>query len=174
MAEKRSDFQGSAVFGNVLAISDDDVRQLLWISGAVLLVIVIKWRDLLLFCFDAQQARAMGLRVEWMHALLLVLLSATAVAALITVGALLVVAMLITPGATAYLLTDRFSRMLGISATIGVTTAAVGAYASYYANGSTGGCIVSLQTIVFLVCLVVAPKHGLLARRRREREEVAS
>jgi len=164
----------SIVFGNVLAISDDDVRQLLWISGAVLLVIVIKWRDLLLFCFDAQQARAMGLRVEWMHALLLVLLSATAVAALITVGALLVVAMLITPGATAYLLTDRFSRMLGISATIGVTTAAVGAYASYYANGSTGGCIVSLQTIVFLVCLVVAPKHGLLARRRREREEVAS
>jgi ABC-type Mn2+/Zn2+ transport system permease subunit len=164
----------SIVFGNVLAISDDDVRQLLWISGAVLLVIAIKWRDLLLFCFDAQQARAMGLRVEWMHALLLVLLSATAVAALITVGALLVVAMLITPGATAYLLTDRFSRMLGISATIGVTTAAVGAYASYYANGSTGGCIVSLQTIVFLVCLVVAPKHGLLARRRREREEVAS
>jgi manganese/iron transport system permease protein len=164
----------SIVFGNVLAISDDDVRQLLWISGAVLLVIVIKWRDLLLFCFDAQQARAMGLRVEWMHALLLVLLSATAVAALITVGALLVVAMLITPGATAYLLTDRFSRMLGISATIGVTTAAVGAYASYYANGSTGGCIVSLQTIVFLVCLVVAPKHGLLARRRRERKEVAS
>jgi ABC-type Mn2+/Zn2+ transport system permease subunit len=164
----------SIVFGNVLAISDGDVRQLLFISGAVLLVLAMKWRDLLLFCFDAQQARAMGLRVAWMHALLLMLLSATAVAALITVGALLVVAMLITPGATAYLLTDRFSRMLGISATIGVVTAALGAYASYFANGSTGGCIVTLQTIVFLVCLIVAPKHGLLARRRRERKEVAS
>lgn len=164
----------SIVFGNVLAISDGDVRQLLCISGVVLLVLAMKWRDLLLFCFDAQQARAMGLRVEWMHALLLMLLSAAAVAALITVGALLVVAMLITPGATAYLLTDRFSRMLGISATIGVVTAALGAYASYFANGSTGGCIVTLQTIVFLVCLIVAPKHGLLARRRRERKEVAS
>jgi len=164
----------SIVFGNVLAISDQDLRQLLFISGAVLIMLAMKWRDLLLFCFDAQQARAIGLRVEWMHALLLMLLSATAVAALITVGALLVVAMLITPGATAYLFTDRFSRMLGISATIGVVTAGLGAYASYYANGSTGGCIVTLQTIVFLIALVVAPKHGLLARRRRERKEVQS
>lgn len=164
----------SIVFGNVLAISDEDLRQLLFISAAVLIMLAMKWRDLLLFCFDAQQARAMGLRVEWMHALLLMLLSATAVAALITVGALLVVAMLITPGATAYLFTDRFSRMLGISATVGVVTAALGAYASYYANGSTGGCIVTLQTIVFLIALVAAPKHGLLARRRRERKEVQS
>jgi manganese/iron transport system permease protein len=163
----------SIIFGNVLAISDEDVRQLLWICAGVLVLIAMKWRDLLLFCFDAQQARAMGLRVERMHALLLMLLSATAVAALSTVGALLVVAMLITPGATAYLLTDRFSRMLGISAGIGIVTAALGAYASYFANGSTGGCIVTLQTILFLVCLMVAPKHGLLARRRSQRKEVA-
>lgn len=162
----------SIVFGNVLAISDEDVRQLWIICGVVLLLLAMKWRDLLLFCFDVQQARTMGLRVEWMHALLLILLSATAVAALITVGALLVVAMLITPGATAYLLTDRFSRMLGISAMIGILTAAIGAYASYFANGSTGGCIVTLQTIVFFVCLVIAPKYGILARRRRERKEV--
>jgi ABC-type Mn2+/Zn2+ transport system permease subunit len=164
----------SIVFGNVLAISNDDLQQLLIISAAVLLVLAMTWRDLLLFCFDAQQARAMGLRVERMHVLLLMLLSATAVAALITVGALLVVAMLITPGATAYLLTDRFSRMLGISASIGVFTAALGSYASYFLNGSTGGCIVTLQTIVFLVCLIFAPKHGLLAKRRRQRKEVVS
>lgn len=163
----------SIVFGNVLAISDEDVRQLWIICGVVMLLLAIKWRDLLLFCFDAQQARAMGIRVEWIHALLLILLSATAVAALITVGALLVVAMLITPGATSYLLTDRFSRMLGISAMIGIITAAIGAYASYFANGSTGGCIVTLQTIVFVVCLMIAPKHGILIRRRREREEVS-
>lgn len=164
----------SIVFGNVLSISDGDVRQLLLISGGVLLLLAMKWRDLLLFCFDAQQARAMGMSVNLMHLLLLMLLSATAVAALITVGALLVVAMLITPGATAYLLTDRFSRMLGISAVLGIVTAAVGAYASYYANGSTGGCIVTLQTIVFFICLVIAPKHGILARRRRQKKEVVA
>jgi len=164
----------SIVFGNVLAISDGDILQVVIISGLSLLVLALKWRDLLLFCFDAQQARAMGMNVGILHAMLLTLLSATAVAALMTVGALLVVAMLITPGATAYLLTNRFSHMMGISALLGVVTSAVGAYASYYANGSTGGCIVTLQTIVFLVCLVFAPQHGILAQRRRERKEALS
>ena len=164
----------NVAYGNVLAISDGDIVQVVIISGVSLLVLALKWRDLLLFCFDAQQARAMGMRVGLLHAMLLTLLSATAVAALMTVGALLVVAMLITPGATAYLLTNRFSHMMGISALLGVVTSAVGAYASYYANGSTGGCIVTLQTIVFLVCLVFAPRHGILAQRRKEREEVRS
>ena len=164
----------SIVFGNVLAISDGDILQVVIISGLSLLVLALKWRDLLLFCFDAQQARAMGMNVGILHAMLLTLLSATAVAALMTVGALLVVAMLITPGATAYLLTNRFSHMMGISALLGVVTSAVGAYASYYANGSTGGCIVTLQTTVFLVCLVFAPQHGILAQRRRERKEALS
>lgn len=164
----------SIVFGNVLAISDGDIVQVVIISGLCLLVLLLKWRDLMLFCFDAQQARAMGMSVGILHAMLLTLLSATAVAALMTVGALLVVAMLITPGATAYLLTNRFSHMMGISAVLGVVTSAVGAYASYYANGSTGGCIVTLQTIVFLLCLVFAPQHGMLAQRRKEREEVRS
>jgi ABC-type Mn2+/Zn2+ transport system permease subunit len=164
----------SIVFGNVMAISDGDILQVVIISGLSLLVLALKWRDLLLFCFDAQQARAMGMNVGILHAMLLTLLSATAVAALMTVGALLVVAMLITPGATAYLLTNRFSHMMGISALLGVVTSAVGAYASYYANGSTGGCIVTLQTIVFLVCLVFAPQHGILAQRRRERKEASS
>lgn len=164
----------SIIFGNVLAISDGDIAQVVLISGLSLFVLALKWRDLLLFCFDAQQARAMGINVRILHALLLTLLSATAVAALMTVGALLVVAMLITPGATAYLLTNRFSHMMGISALLGVVTSAVGAYASYYANGSTGGCIVTLQTIVFLVCLVFAPQHGILAQRRRERKEARS
>lgn len=164
----------SIVFGNVLAISDGDILQVVIISGLSLLLLALKWRDLLLFCFDAQQARAMGMNVGILHAMLLTLLSATAVAALMTVGALLVVAMLITPGATAYLLTNRFSHMMGISALLGLVTSAVGAYASYYANGSTGGCIVTLQTIVFLVCLVFAPQHGILAQRRRERKEASS
>ena len=91
-------------------------------------------------------------------------------AALQAVGAVLVVAMLITPGATAFLLTDRFGKMIGLSSIMGAATSLVGAYASYYFDGATGGCIVTLQTLVFLVAFVFAPKHGLLAAKRRARQ----
>jgi manganese/iron transport system permease protein len=158
------------IFGNILGISTADIWQILAISVITLCVLGLKWRDLMLYCFDANQARTLGLSVGLLHFTLLVLLSATAVAALQAVGAILVVAMLITPGATAYLLTDRFSTMLWISATMGVVTSLVGAYASYFIDGATGGCIVSLQTLVFLVAFVFAPKHGILASRRRVQE----
>lgn len=154
------------VFGNVLTIAPEDVRQLVAISLVCLAVVALKWRDLLLFSFDPNQARVLGLRVRLLHLLLLLLLSATTVAALQTVGALLVVAMLITPGATAYLLTDRFGRMLLLGGAIGGLTAFAGAYASYFLDGATGGCIVVLQTLLFLAAFVLAPKHGLLATRR--------
>jgi ABC-type Mn2+/Zn2+ transport system permease subunit len=157
------------IFGNVLGISDRDIVQVLIISAATVLVLGIKWRDLLLFCFDPSQARALGLNTSMLHALLLALLSATAVAALQTVGAVLVVAMLVTPGATAYLLTDRFGRMIGIAVTLGVVTSLVGAYASYFFDGSTGGCIVTLQSAIFVVALFFAPKHGIRASRARQR-----
>jgi ABC-type Mn2+/Zn2+ transport system permease subunit len=156
----------SIVFGNILGISNPDIVQVLIISGVTLLVLGFKWRDLLLFCFDPNQARALGLNTTVLHFTLLTLLSATAVAALQTVGACLVVAMLVTPGATAYLLTDRFGKMIGIATSMGVGTSIVGAYASYFFDGETGGCIVTLQTLVFLTALVFAPKHGLLAGRR--------
>ncbi len=159
----------SIVFGNILGISDSDIIQVLIISGVTLGVLGLKWRDLLLFCFDPNQARALGLNTTLLHFTLLTLLSATAVAALQTVGAILVVAMLVTPGATAYLLTDRFSRMIGLAVGMGAATSLVGAYASYYFDGSTGGCIVSLQSFIFVVALVAAPKHGLLAARARRR-----
>ena len=106
--------------------------------------------------------------------MLLTLLSATAVAALQTVGAILVVAMLITPGATAYLLTDRFGIMLWLSAGLGVVTSLLGAYASYFFNGATGGCIVTLQTLLFLLAFLFAPKHGLISARRRARRNLAA
>jgi ABC-type Mn2+/Zn2+ transport system permease subunit len=155
------------IFGNVLGISDPDVWQIVIISTVTLLVLGLKWRDLMLFCFDANQARTLGLPVGMLHLMLLTLLSATAVAALQTVGAILVVAMLITPGATAYLLTDRFGVMLWLSAAMGMGTSVAGAYASYFVDGATGGCIVTLQTLVFLATFVFAPKHGVLATRRR-------
>ena len=159
----------SIVFGNILGISNPDIVQVLIISGVTLVVLGFKWRDLLLFCFDPNQARALGLNTTALHFTLLTLLSATAVAALQTVGACLVVAMLVTPGATAYLLTDRFGRMIGIATSLGVGTSIVGAYASYFFDGSTGGCIVTLQSALFVAALVFAPKHGLIAQRTRRR-----
>jgi manganese/iron transport system permease protein len=154
------------VLGNILGIAPDDAMQLVAVSVICIVVILMKWRDLMLFCFDSNHARALGLPVKWLHVLLLLLLSATAVAALQAVGACLVVAMLVTPGATAYLLTDRFSTMLILAASIGATTAFAGAYASFFVNGATGGCIVTLQTVLFLGVLVFARKHGLIATRR--------
>ncbi len=157
------------VFGNMLGMADFDIAQAVVICGAAMAVLLVKWKDLLLFCFDPNQARAIGLNVTVLHFTLLTLLSAVSVAALQAVGACLVVAMLVTPGATAYLLTDRFGRMLGIASAMGVTTSALGAYGSYFLDGSVGGCIVVLQTTLFLVVLGLAPKHGMLAARRASR-----
>ena len=155
------------LLGNILGISDPDIWQVIAISAVTILVLGLKWKDLMLFCFDPNQARALGLPAGGLHVTLLALLAATAVAALQAVGACLVVAMLVTPGATAYLLTDRFGKMLWLSSATGVATSLAGAYASYFFNGATGGCIVTLQTLVFLAAFLFAPKHGMLASRRR-------
>jgi manganese/iron transport system permease protein len=159
----------SIVFGNILGISNPDIVQVLIISGVTLVILALKWRDLLLFCFDVSQARALGLNTTLLHYTLLPLLSATAVAALQTVGACLVVAMLVTPGATAYLLTDRFAKMIGLAVSMGVGTSIVGAYASFFFDGSTGGCIVTLQSALFVVALIFGRKHGMIAARARRR-----
>jgi manganese/iron transport system permease protein len=164
----RVDLKG-ILLGNILGISDPDVWQVIAISGVTLTVLGLKWRDLMLFCFDPNQARTLGLRGGVLHVTLLALLAATAVAALQAVGACLVVAMLVTPGATAYLLTDRFGRMIWLSSIMGVVTSLVGAYASYFFDGATGGCIVTLQTLIFLAAFFFAPKHGVLASKRRMR-----
>jgi manganese/iron transport system permease protein len=155
------------LLGNILGISDPDIWQVLAISTVTLLVLGLKWKDLMLFCFDPNQARTLGLPASGLHVILLALLAATAVAALQAVGACLVVAMLVTPGATAYLLTDRFGKMLWLSSSMGVATSLAGAYGSYFFNGATGGCIVTLQTLVFLAAFLFAPKHGMLASQRR-------
>lgn len=157
------------LYGNILAIADPDIVQVFGISLVALVAIVFKWRDLMLYCFDPNQARTLGLKTGVLHATLLALLAAVSIAALQAVGAILVLAMLITPGATAYLLTDRFGTMLWLAAALGVVTSLTGAYASYFINGATGGCIVTLQTLVFLAAFVFAPKHGLLASRRMAR-----
>jgi len=153
--------------GNVLAITPQDTQQLLIIGMVSLVLLLWKWRDLLVVFFDEQHAHAIGLRPLWLKTLFFALLSACTVAAMMTVGAFLVIAMAVTPGATAYLLCDRFPRVLIISIFIGAGSGALGAYASYFIDGATGGIIVLLQTFLFLLAFVLAPKHGRLAAWQR-------
>ncbi|MEH3021729.1 MAG: metal ABC transporter permease [Pseudomonas oryzihabitans] len=160
------------VFGNILAITPEASRQLLLIAAASLLVLLLKWRDLLLVFFDEGQARACGLNPTRYRLLFFTLLALSTVAAMQTVGAFLVIALVVTPGATAYLLSDRFSRVVLISVAIGVGSGLLGTYLSYFLDGATGGCVVVLQTAVFLLAFVLAPRHGLLANRRRARRTV--
>ncbi|HEX5957472.1 MAG TPA: metal ABC transporter permease [Hyphomicrobiaceae bacterium] len=159
----------SIALGNILGISDEDALQVVIISVVTLAVLLAKWKDLMLLFFDESQARAVGLRPTTLKVLFFALLSATTVAALQTVGACLVIAMVVTPGATAYLLTDRFGRLVVVSVAVGVLTSAVGAYLSYFLDGTTGGVIVVLQTLVFLAAFIFAPRHGVLAGRRKAR-----
>jgi ABC-type Mn2+/Zn2+ transport system permease subunit len=161
------------LYGNILGIAAGDVLQVVVIAVVVLCLLGLKWKDLMLYCFDANQVRALGLKPMILHMILLGSLAAVSVAALQAVGAILVLAMLVTPGATAYLLTDRFGKMIWISSGLGIVTSMVGAYASYFLNGATGGCIVSLQALVFLGVFFFAPKHGLVANRRSKlRDEI--
>ncbi len=153
--------------GNILAITPEDTLQLALIGLVSLTVLLAKWKDLMVTFFDENHARSIGLRPRLLKAVFFALLSASVVAAMQTVGALLVIAMVVTPGATAYLLCDRFPRLIATSVAIGSTTSFLGAYVSYFLDGATGGVIVTLQTLVFLIAFVFAPKHGLLAARRK-------
>ena len=155
------------VLGNVLAVTPADTLQLVVIAVVSLMILLAKWKDLLVVFFDENHARSIGLSPSMLKGLFFILLSACTVAALQTVGALLVIAMVVTPGATAYLLTDRFPRLIAISVAIGTVSSFVGAYISYFLDGATGGVIVVLQTLLFLSAFALAPKHGLLAARRR-------
>ena len=157
------------VLGNILAITPGDTLQLVIIGGVSLAILALKWKDLMVAFFDENHARTIGLRPDLLRLLFFTLLSASTVAALQTVGAFLVVAMVVTPGATAYLLTDRFPRVIGLALGIGAATSFVGAYLSYFLDGATGGIIVVLQTALFLLAFLFAPKHGMLAARRRLR-----
>jgi manganese transport system permease protein len=157
------------LFGNVLGISDADIVQTVIISAITLTTLAVLRKDLILFCFDSTHARSIGLNITFLYYTLLSLLSLTAVAGLQTVGIILVVAMLVTPGATAYLLSDNFDRMTLIAMASGVFSSVMGTYISYHIDGSTGGCIVVVQTLLFIIAMIFAPKHGLLARLRDER-----
>jgi manganese/iron transport system permease protein len=162
------------VLGNILAITPEDTLQLAIIGFVSLAVLLAKWKDLMVVFFDEGHSRSIGLNPTLLRVIFFTLLSASTVAALQTVGAFLVIAMVVTPGATAYLLTDRFPRLIALSVAIGALTSAVGAYLSYFLDGATGGVIVVLQTLIFLLAFFFAPKHGMLAARRRAARALAA
>ncbi len=153
------------LFGNVLGIPPQDLQQTIVIAVLVLLVLLVFRRDLILFCFDPTHAQSIGISTGFLHYLLLSSLSLAAVAGLQTVGIILVVAMLVTPGATAYLLTDSFLTMGWLAVASGVFSSVVGTYVSYWSDASPAGCIVLVQTLLFVAAMVLAPKHGLLGRK---------
>lgn len=155
----------SIILGNILAISDADVVQVVLIAGVSLLFLLVKWKDLMVLFFDEHHAATMGMNVTGLKVLFFTVLSAMTVAALQTVGACLVIAMVVTPGATAYLLTDRFSRLLVLSVVMGAATCFAGVYLSYFLDGATGGVIVVLQSALFVLAFLFAPKYGIVTRR---------
>lgn len=154
------------ILGNVLSISNMDLIQVISICVISFFIIAAKWKDLLIIFFDESYAQSIGLPVAFLKILFFTLLSAVTVAALQAVGACLVIAMVVTPGATAYLLTDRFGVLLSVSVLMGIITGIVGSYASYFLNITPGGLIVCLQTMIFLCAFLFAPKYGLFQRQK--------
>lgn len=157
------------VFGNLLGVSTGDVVQVVVVGVVVLAVLLAKRRDLTLFAFDRVHAHAIGLNPRLLGTVLIGLLALTSVVALQAVGVVLVVALLITPGATAYLLTDRMSRMLIIAPSLAAVCALVGLYASYYLDTAPGPTIVLAQALAFAVVHLFGPRRGVISTRRRRR-----
>lgn len=157
------------LFGSLLGIPRAQIIQTVVVGVGVLLVTLIRSRDLLLFCFDVTHARSLGLPTARLNYLLLSLVALAIVSAMQAVGIILVVAVLVTPGCVGFLLADRFPRMVGIAVASAVFSCVTGVYASYFLNGSTGACIVLAQACVFAIALVWAPKRGMLAQSRLRR-----
>ncbi|WP_039822661.1 metal ABC transporter permease [Nocardia testacea] len=153
------------IFGNLLGVSQEELVQIAGLAALVFLALVLKRRDFTLYAFDPTHAYALGLNPRVLGAALLGLLALTSVVALQAVGVILVVAMLIIPGATAYLLTDRFGRMLVIAPTLSAICAVTGLYVSYYADTAPGATIVLAQGVVFTVVYLFAPRQGLIGSR---------
>ncbi|WP_439294790.1 metal ABC transporter permease [Lonepinella sp. BR2882] len=156
----------SIVLGNILGISDEDAVQIAIITVISTILLLLFWKNLLLVFFDEIQAISVGLSPYRYKVLFFSLLSACIVAALQTVGAILVIAMVVTPGATAYLLTDKFHKLIIIAVCLGISTSIIGAYISYFLDGATGGVIICLQTLLFLLAFFFSPKYGVLMRNK--------
>ncbi|MFV0287085.1 MAG: metal ABC transporter permease [Demequina sp.] len=160
------------LFGNILGVSTGDLVQIGILAAIALTVLLVKRRDLTLYAFDPMHARAIGLSPRRLGALLLAVLATVAVVGLQVVGVVLVVALLIIPGATAHLVTDRFSRMLIIAPVMSSLCSVAGIYLSYWLDASSGGMVVVVQGVVFGLVYLLSPRHGLMRRITRRREVV--
>ena len=149
------------LYGTPLGIPLSDVKQTIFISILVVLLLSIFRKDLMLYCFDPRHAKTIGINVSFLHYLLLTCLSLAAVVGLQAVGIVLVVAMLITPGATAYLLTDKFDELSIISVLSSIISSLIGIYLSYWLDIAPGGSIVLVQTFIFLFAFLFAPRYGI-------------
>ena len=158
------------LFGNLLGVSVSDLIETAVIAGGTFLIVALKWRDLLLYCFDPQHARAIGLPVRVIHYGLLVLLALTIVTSLKAVGIILVVAMLVAPGAIAFLLTTNFARMLVVAAVVAIGSCITGTLISFHIDGATGPCIVLTQSAVFILAFLFGHRGVLKTRQTIQRE----
>jgi len=157
------------LFGNLLGVSISDIITTAIIAGTSLFLILVRRRDFLLYCFDPQHARAIGLPVRAIHYALLILLSLTIVSSLKAVGIILVIAMLIAPGAIAYLMTDRFDMMLIIALSAAIGSSIIGTLGSFYIDAATGPTIIVTQSILFVLAMMFAPRYGVFAVRRKQK-----
>jgi ABC-type Mn2+/Zn2+ transport system permease subunit len=155
------------LFGNVLLISPGDLFGLVVLGLIVLAIVAALWKELLYSTFDPLGAAASGLPVEVLEYVFLALVALTIVVSLKAVGIILVVAMLVTPAATAQLLTVRFGRMMALAVLVGVASAVIGLYISLWADAASGATIVLVETALFLAAMTLGPRTGLLARLRR-------
>lgn len=153
------------IFGNILGVSDGDLLQIGVLAAVALAVLLVKRRDLTLYAFDPTHAFAIGLSPRLLGAVLLGVLALTAVVALQVVGVILVVAMLIIPGATAHLLTDRFGRMLVIAPTLSAACSVIGIYLSYWLDAASGALVILVQGVLFTLVYLFAPAHGVIGQR---------
>jgi len=151
------------IFGNLLGVSAEDLWQVLILGAVTFSILIFKRKDFTLYAFDQTHAHALGMNPRLIGAVLLGLLAMTSVVALQAVGVILVVAMLIIPGATAFLLTDKFSKMLIIAPALAASAGILGVYVSYFLDASTGGMVVLAQGLIFTVVYLFSPRQGLIA-----------
>lgn len=162
------------LFGNVISVRQSDMMITLIIGIIVILVVVLFYKELLISTFDETMAAAYGLPTKWIHYVIMILLTLTTVASLQTVGVVLVVAMLITPASTAYLLTNKFSRMIILAAFFGALSSVIGLYVSLEHNLESGAMIVLVATCLFLLAFIFSPKQGVFWRLFRSKNRTGS
>lgn len=159
------------LFGNVLAVRSSDMWMTLIIGAIVLLTVILFYKELLVSTFDPTFAAAYGLPNRFIHYVIMILLTMVTVASLQTVGIILVVAMLITPASTAYLLTNRLWVMILLASFFGAISSVIGLYFSFVYNLSSGAVIVLVATVLFLVAFFFSPKQGMLWRSLRSKKK---